>query len=1114
MSKTAGLFVRNPNFVAKQSEERENEDLVASNRLSDDSGVSEDITASKNKSKKRKTKAKDGNKSKKHKTSDEKLTAEQINEMKESEELYHSNMFRMQIDETLKEIKLKCSQEEFINKWLTTFKKFLNKLPNENISGLLKHDDYPMRAKLIEEDKKFQMTYQSPKDAFLYGSYALSTNIGNDSAVDIHLIVPDESFKKSDYLNHIFIHKKTLYLWFIAKKLKEKGTLGGNIKVIYLKNDPLKPVLMIDAEEFHISITASISQEFFKLNRFVPKTNNIKLKDVEESTTPTPHYNFNILYDCTIERNQRFIFNEINKFDNVKNAIKLLKIWIHQREFDTGFYPFNGFIVTNYLIHLIKVKKIYPTMSCYQIVRLFWNLFGHSKLDINGISLCTEKDLSNQPSIQDFHEFYDVVMVDNSGYCNILSFLSVDLYRKVRNECLNAIKVLDNKLINSFQQLFLTKIPYYLQYDHFISIKWDCKTFDKIIEKNGSDEDKIDYRDSPYPHVRKLIMNVLRKGLGERVTSLIPVTHNQSYDFNIGIILNPEHAFNIVEKGPQSNQPESEEFRKFWGNKSEIRRFKDGSITESILWCNADAPIAEKRIICQKIVTFLLKHHFNIINDKIVYNAKQFDIVIRSVFNELDETNEERSLAAIRAFDEMSKELRNLNDLPLEIVSVLGTDPVFRYTDVTPPNSLAKTTNSGFINKSLRGRFLTQKTLNGVIQLAPSGKWPDNIDAMKRIKAAFYIEISKKMSSKYPSTSIQVMPDCVEILKDKFVFKLKIVHPKEIALAKEEISTKNNLSTLYKANEESNRLEFENVLLPKLNSFLHGLHCRFPSYGPTVAIAKRWLYSQMIDSYLWPDECTELLVAEMFLKNHPVEPSCQPQIGFLRFLQHLATFSFENDMVVVNFNDDMDAEQIDELEVNFRKNRKNFPPIFIATSCDSSHQYGIWSTRAPSIYILKRVQLLAQCSVQIVAENFTKLNMNVVKDLFTTSLEGYNLFIHLNDKYIKKVDIVRYNFTNFKPVQLDQKMAFSGGIDFVDTFLKELRSAFDDIAIFFYNPIGSNKIAVLWKQSIKERKKFAASHLNMCKVINELLEVNVDAILNDIQIIGKGLIESIEIIQD
>ena len=71
-------------------------------------------------------------------------------------------------------------------------------------------------------------------------------------------------------------------------------------------------------------------------------------------------------------------------------------------------------------------------------------------------------------------------------------------------------------------------------------------------------------------------------------------------------------------------------------------------------------------------MTFFLKQHFHIGVDKVNCIASQFDVVIRNIFNEKLETNEERSLIAIRAFDEMSKELRNLNDLPLEIVSVLG----------------------------------------------------------------------------------------------------------------------------------------------------------------------------------------------------------------------------------------------------------------------------------------------------------------------------------------------------------------------------------------------------------------------------------------------------------
>jgi U3 small nucleolar RNA-associated protein 22 len=410
----------------------------------------------------------------------------------------------------------------------------------------------------------------------------------------------------------------------------------------------------------------------------------------------------------------------------------------------------------------------------------------------------------------------------------------------------------------------------------------DEKAYEGIVSRFASAEEKIDFYNMNYALFRKLVMNILRKGLNERISFVTPLSRDQSSDLAIGMKFSIENAFNIVDKGPQSNNPEAEDFRKFWGSKSEIRRFKDGSITESVLWCSANAPTGEKRLICEKIVAFLLKHHFNIGKEKISIAGSQFDVAIRNIFNEMNETNEERSLSAIRGFDEMSKELRNLSELPLEIVGVLGIDAAFRYADLTPPLANASATKNGFVNKELKGKFLAQKVLSGILQLAPSGKWPDEVDAMKRIKAAFYIEIGKRMAVQYPSTPVCVKSDCVEILKSKQLFKLKIVHPKEIALAKETISTSNNLTKLYKTNEESLKLEFENSLLPKLTSFLHGLHHRFPSFGPTVAMAKRWLYSQFIDTYLWPDECTELIIAEMFLKNYPMEPPSSPQTGFFR----------------------------------------------------------------------------------------------------------------------------------------------------------------------------------------------------------------------------------------
>jgi hypothetical protein len=69
--------------------------------------------------------------------------------------------------------------------------------------------------------------------------------------------------------------------------------------------------------------------------------------------------------------------------------------------------------------------------------------------------------------------------------------------------------MLDNKSINSFHQLFLVKIPFYLQFDHVLSLKIDGKA---VVERHGNAAEKIDLHGQNYLHLRKLVMEVLRKG--------------------------------------------------------------------------------------------------------------------------------------------------------------------------------------------------------------------------------------------------------------------------------------------------------------------------------------------------------------------------------------------------------------------------------------------------------------------------------------------------------------------------------------------------------------------------------------------------------------------------
>lgn len=87
-----------------------------------------------------------------------------------------------------------------------------------------------------------------------------------------------------------------------------------------------------------------------------------------------------------------------------------------------------------------------------------------------------------------------------------------------------------------------------------------------------------------------MVLKILRQGLSKRIYAIIPFCEkNTNVAWNIheqcqqdaqklrfGLIMNPEYAFDILDKGPQSNLPEAEDFRKFWGAKSELRRFQDG----------------------------------------------------------------------------------------------------------------------------------------------------------------------------------------------------------------------------------------------------------------------------------------------------------------------------------------------------------------------------------------------------------------------------------------------------------------------------------------------------------------------------------------------------------
>jgi len=72
------------------------------------------------------------------------------------------------------------------------------------------------------------------------------------------------------------------------------------------------------------------------------------------------------------------IAQAIKEYPNLRDGIILLKIWLRQRELN-GYDGFTGYIITMFVIYLLRIRKLNTFMSSYQIVRNVWICLGMLK---------------------------------------------------------------------------------------------------------------------------------------------------------------------------------------------------------------------------------------------------------------------------------------------------------------------------------------------------------------------------------------------------------------------------------------------------------------------------------------------------------------------------------------------------------------------------------------------------------------------------------------------------------------------------------------------------------------------------------------------------------------
>jgi len=827
----------------------------------------------------------------------------------------------------------------------------------------------------------------------------------------------------------------------------------------------------------------------------------------------------------------------------MKDAVALIKVWLHQRELDKGAGCCGGFLVSTFVAYLLSVRKINKHMSSYQILRVFLQFLGSTDWTKDGIVMTNvEREDTNVPSKADFHSTFDVVFVDPSGHLNLCAGMTAAQYRRLQHEAKLSMEFLDSRFLDGFEVLFMKPVPFAQTFHQFLQIP-NITALEAICKRNDLASHLIDYPGDWTPVIADWLLHLVTRGLGKRVHMLCykpqaawqwpvnktPPSRSQS-SLTLGLMLNSDHAEAILDAGPPADSAEATSFRAFWGEKSELRRFQDGSILEAVVWpCNS---IAERRMLCERIIKHLVQRHGGVDPGSLTFVANQLDCVLLTAGSSDSGTGDEQTQRVIQVYNTLCKQIRAL-ELPLSVNSLQGISPVFRGAEVFPPspcfrNSKVKPSSD---NEKLADNVLvpseTKNTrwcpsMEVVLQFETSGKWPDDPTAIQHIKAAFHIRLAELLRTEC-SLVTAASAKHVDVQKDGFVFRIKITHYREMVLLQ-----KNNSTEDFKEDDEkrAKELEREIVHLPLLTSTLHGIQQQFSAFSGTVRLSKRWVSAQLLCDHV-TEECIELLVASLFLSPAPFTPPRSSLVGFLRFLHLLSSTDWQTTPIILNFNNDISAEDYQEITSKFSNNRAQLPAVFIATPKDKFNS--LWTKDKPSKQIVSRLSLLARESHPILERQIETcaLQPTDFKQIFRPPLDHYDVIIHLHSRLLPRgaqaLDPLKHVT---EPASLSRHSVLLPVVNFdpVQLYIKELKEAFSDIALFFYDVYGGNFVGVVWKPHSFVPTHFKVLHAQYkmpltnpqpsekSKQVPSWVIPNTSAVLADFETIGQGLVKKIEVL--
>ncbi|CAJ2646395.1 unnamed protein product [Trifolium pratense] len=1028
------------------------------------------------------------------------------------------------LSELLKEVQLDYSPQfsKLVNDTVSSIKSSIDKIPQDY---KVTSDLAPNFVRDIGADK-VDFKFKKPSVFKIGGSYSIQSLTRPELNVDLIIRLPKECFHEKDYLNHRYHGKRCLYLCLLKKYL-EKSPSIDRVEWSTLQNEARKPLLivypaakLVDFDGFFVRIIPSATSIFnFNIAKLNLTRNNIHNSNNGSSVQATPKYNSSILEDMFIEDTE-LINNFFLEWKELREALILLKVWARQRSSIYAHDCLSGFLLSIILAHLASRQQINKSMKAIEIIRITLNFIAASETWSRGLYFPKEGqgNITKEERMQ-LKGSFPVVICHPSGAFNLAFRMSTIGFTQLQGEAASTLKCLEKCRGGGFEEVFMNKIDYAVKYDYCMRINFKGN---KELYASGFCSD-----DECWRLYEEKIHAILAKGLNDRAKSIRVIWRNAECQWSvndglsvldkeplfIGISVSDlEKAFRMVDIGPNAeSKEEALEFRKFWGEKAELRRFKDSRIAESTVW---ECKKWERHLILKKIAEHVLSRHLSLSKENIAVVVDQLDFSL--AHGAVDPISHSGSL--LEAFDILSKRLRLIGNLPLKVSSVQPLDSAFRFTSVFPPEPHLLANEK---IESLRLNKLVPsciQPLEIMIQLEGSGNWPMDEIAIEKTKSSFLIQIGESLQKKWGMTCTATEDD-VDVLMSGYAFRLKLLHERALSLIGSD-----QKSRVHSADKKL-------LIRSQHASMINGLQSRYPIYGPVVRLAKRWAASHLFSACL-VEEAIELLVAYLFLNPLPFDVPCSRITGFLRFLQLLSNYDWTFSPLVVDINNDLSQSDEKEINDNFLLRRKGQgengenvgPLMFLATFYDKASE--AWTGLSPSALELKRLVAYARSSANLLTKLTFQEEIGPYRweCILRTPLNNFDAIIILHkdklaypqrllfsSEVVHGTQIAKGHASKFfqpfllpkdlkgRPEELKNKLM----VDFNPSrcFIKDLEKEFSTTFQLWHDSLGGDAIGLTWRKSSPTKKRKQ----------EEVIEEGYDPrkVLKAVGEVGKGFVRSV-----